>query len=419
MMKEYAQRREKLFNLMEDNSIAIIGSGVAPMKSLDESYEFFVDRNFYYLTGIDTENAILFLAKNGNTKIEKLFIERYDEYLAKWVGGRIKPEEAEKKSEIKDILYNDEFYGNLCSFLERRRYCKFKVYLDLWKNSCEQTVSFGHKMSEYIKTNYPQTDIEDIYENIAKLRMIKDENEILCIKDAIKATGRAFKVMISYARPLMNECEIEGAFDFELARQGKREHAFKTIVAGGVRGTTLHYSKNCEEVKDGELILVDAGCTSSHYCADISRTFPVNGCFTLRQKEIYNIVLNAQKIVFENAKPGITIKQLNDMVISYYEKELESAGLLNEGKTVKDYYFHNISHHLGLDTHDVSMGNEYPLEPGMVITVEPGLYIEEEKIGIRIEDDILITDGKAIILSEEIPKLPEHIEIIQNKFVEE
>lgn len=419
MMSEYAQRREKLFNLMEENSIAIIGSGVAPMKSLDESYEFFVDRNFYYLTGIDTENAILLLAKSGNSKIEKLFIERYDENLAKWVGGRIKPDEAEKKSEIKDIQYNDEFYGKLCSFLERRRYCGFKVYLDLWKNSFEQAASFGHKMSSYIKTNYPQTDIEDIYEKIAKLRMIKDENEIMCIKDAIKATGRALKVMISYARPLMNECEIEGAFDFELARQGKRELAFKTIVAGGERGTTLHYSKNCEEIKNGELILVDAGCTSAHYCADISRTFPVNGCFTPRQKEIYNIVLNAQKIVFENAKPGITIKQLNDMVIGYYEKELEAAGLLKEGKTVKDYYFHNISHHLGLDTHDVSLGNEYPLEPGMVITVEPGLYIEEEKIGIRIEDDILITDGNAVVLSEEIPKLPEHIEIIQNKFVEE
>lgn len=226
---------------------------------------------------------------------------------------------------------------------------------------------------------------------------------------------QAIEAMMKYAYPGVNECALEGAFDFELSKHGVREHAFPSIVAGGKRATTLHYNTNNQDVQDGELVLIDLGSANEHYCADISRTFPVNGKFTERQKEVYNIVLGAQRLVIDNARPGMTYLDLNNMVIKYYEEELPKIGLLKDGKTVRDYYYHSVSHSLGLDCHDVTTPSLKTLRPGMVITVEPGLYIEEEGIGVRIEDDIIITEEKAINLSSNILKTVEDIEALMKK----
>jgi Xaa-Pro aminopeptidase len=213
----------------------------------------------------------------------------------------------------------------------------------------------------------------------------------------------------------MNESELEGAFDFALMKQGVRQHAFQTIVAGGARATTLHYSENNQIVEDGELVLIDLGSAEKHYAADISRTFPVNGRFTERQKEIYNTVLEAQRIVIAAAKPGLTTRDLNQLVIDYYESRLDELGLRKDGKGVRDYYYHGVSHGLGLDTHDISTERERTLKPGMVITVEPGMYIEDEGIGVRIENDVLITEDGCIDLSIAIPRTVEEIEAIMAK----
>lgn len=163
------------------------------------------------------------------------------------------------------------------------------------------------------------------------------------------------------------------------------------------------------------MVLIDLGSANEHYCADISRTFPVNGKFTERQKEIYNVVLAVQQLIIDSARPGMTMLDLNNMVIEFYEKELPKIGLLKDGKTVRDYYYHSVSHSLGLDCHDVVTPALRTLRPGMVITVEPGLYIAEEGIGVRIEDDILITEEKAINLSENILKTVEDIEALMKK----
>ena len=193
-------------------------------------------------------------------------------------------------------------------------------------------------------------------------------------------------------------------------KQGVRDHAFSTIVAGGGRATTLHYENNDQIVHDGEMVLIDLGSAEGNYAADISRTFPINGKFTQRQKEIYNAVLEAQNIVMQNAKPGITTGALNQMVIDYYESRLDDLGLRKDGKTVRDYYYHGVSHSLGLDTHDISTGRNIVLQPGMVITVEPGLYIEDEGIGVRIENDVVITADGIEDLSYMIPRTVEDIE---------
>ena len=202
---------------------------------------------------------------------------------------------------------------------------------------------------------------------------------------------------------------MEGVFDFVLFQALCRTKAFDTIAASGERATILHYHDNDQIMNDGELFLCDLGATYGYYCADISRTFPVNGRFTQRQREIYDIVLNAQKIMENNARPGMKMKDLNQLIIDYYKEELPKHGL---NKEVSEYYFHSVSHHLGLDTHDAIAHDEVVLAPGMVITNEPGLYIDEEEIGIRIEDDLLITRDGCEVLSKDIPRTTEEIEAL-------
>lgn len=410
-------RRDALLREKQGPCMICIFSGEAPMRSLDEAYPFCVDRNFFYLTGIDRENMTLVLKKDelGETS-ETLYIEPYDEVLAKWVGGRMRAAEATAISGVATVYPVEEFAGDLNSWVENSRGLgEMKVWLDLWRYHKEQPDTKAHTLAALLQKKYPAVQIRDIFGDLAALRSIKDEAELEQMKKAQKATCEAILAMLRHAEPGMNERELEGAFDFSLMKQGVREHAFPTIVAGGPRATTLHYEENDQTVEDGQLVLIDLGSAEGHYCADISRTFPVNGSFTARQKELYEAVLAAQQLVMDTAKPGMTLKELNQLVIDYYESRLDDLGLRKDGKTVRDYYYHSVSHPLGLDTHDICTKRERTLRPGMVITVEPGLYIEEEGIGIRIENDVLITEDGAFDLSAAIPRTVEEIEAAMRK----
>ena len=414
MKEAYIDRRKKLMENKQGPCLICIFSGSAPMKSLDASYPFYVDRNFYYLTGIDRENMILLLRKDqiGNVT-ETLFIEPYDEVLAKWVGGRMKADEAKEISRIANISDVTNFTGILNSIIESSRGLgKMHVYLDLWRHREDQPDTQAHTLASRLQQRYPAVAIEDVFGDMVAMRIIKSDEEIALMRKAQETTCNAILAMLKHAKPEMNESELEGAFDFSLKQQCVKEHAFTSIVAGGGRATTLHYDNNDQIVHDGELVLIDLGSAEGHYCADISRTFPINGKFTDRQRQIYNAVLDAQRIVMANAKPGVTTGELNQMVIDYYESRLDDLGLRKDGKCVRDYYYHGVSHSLGLDTHDISHGRNMPLQPGMVITVEPGLYIEEEGIGVRIENDVLITENGIVDLSAEIPRTIEEIEAV-------
>ena len=414
-MKEIlSQRRKALLENKNGPCMICIFSGSAPMKSLDASYPFFVDRNFYYLTGIDRENMTLVLRKTaGGDVVEALYIEPYDEVLAKWVGGRMREDEAREISGIQSIRNVEVFHRDLNGIIESSRGLgKMTVWLDLWRHEPDQADTPAHTLATHLQKRYPAVGIEEIHGDFAALRAIKSEDELARMRSAQTATCNAIIAMMQHAAPGMNERELEGAFDFALMKQGVREHAFPSIVAGGSRATVLHYENNDQVVNDGELVLIDLGSAEQHYCADISRTFPVNGKFTDRQKEVYDTVLAAQQLVMDSAKPGMTLRQLNQLVVDFYEEKLPQLGLT---KTVRDYYYHSVSHQLGLDTHDICTEKERTLQPGMVITVEPGLYIEEEGIGIRIENDILITDDGAIDLSAQIPRTVEEIEKIMAK----
>ena len=414
MKTTYIDRRKQLMDNKQGPCMILIFSGSAPMKSLDAEYPFYVDRNFYYLTGIERENMILMLRKNAFGEYsETLFIEPFDEVLAKWVGGRMRAQEATDISGVESIQDFSSFHTMLNSILEGNRGLgKMHVYLDLWRHRQDQPDTKAHTVAALLQQRYPAVAIEEIHGDMAAMRAVKSEDELALMRKAQQTTCNAIVAMLRHAKPGMNERELEGAFDFSLMQQGVRDHAFSSIVAGGPRATILHYGNNDQIVNAGEMVLIDLGSAEGNYSADISRTFPVNGKFTERQKEIYNTVLQAQQIVMDNAKPGMTTRQLNQLVIDYYESRLDDLGLRKDGKGVRDYYYHNVSHSLGLDTHDICTERERTLAAGMVITVEPGLYIEDEGIGVRIENDVLITADGIEDLSAAIPRTVEEIEAI-------
>lgn len=403
----YSKRRETLANNLGDNSIALFFSSD---KDYDPENGFKVNRNFYYLTGIDEASMVLLLENRKGFIREHLFILPFDEEEAKWVGPRMLKDEASSISGINDV----QDLGNLDDFIKgifdlSRANKKFNVYLDLWVRENGKTIAAEY--ANKLKALQPKTEIQDVFPLMAELRLVKDEEEIECIKKAISITNDGIKTMMKAIKPGKNEMEMEGEFNLALAKNVVNETAFKTIAASGIRTTTLHYSDNNQVMEDGDLFLQDLGATYKHYCADITRTYPVNGKFSDRQKEIYEIVLGAQKLVEKKAKPGMKLRELNTLVIQYYRDELPKHGL---NKDVGYYYFHSISHHLGLDCHDADGGIGQVLKEGNVISNEPGLYIPEEKIGIRIEDDLLITKKGCINLSEEIIKEVSDIENFMN-----
>ena len=412
--EELRQRRAQLVADKKSPYIAVVYSGTSPRTSADGAHPFHVDRNFYWLTNIDRNNMILVIKKVGDVVSEELYIEPFDPVQAKWVGARMLPAEATEVSGVETIKFLDDFQNGFHTFMRMMRGGDeaVTVGLDLWKHTVDQDDTRAHKLAHEVQKNYPAAHIDDLYRQFVEGRIIKSQSEIDQMMVAQEHTRIAIEAMMTHARPGMNECELEGAFDFALAKIGNKEHAFGTIVAGGQRATVLHYHQNNTNVEDGELVLIDLGSAYQHYCSDISRTFPINGKFTERQKQFYNLVLAAQDLVIENAKPGLTLKDLNDMVIKFYEQELPKLGLLQNGDTVRDYYYHSVSHQLGLDCHDINCPATAVLKPGMVITVEPGIYVEQESIGIRIENDIQITEGKAIDLSKGILKTVEDIEAL-------
>lgn len=395
---------------LPSHSIALFFSGQAPYKVGDEKYPFSVDRNFYYLTGLDKENMILALYKSTEVTLEMLFIEPYDEALAKWVGGRILPEEACEISGIEDIHWKEEIMEHLGKWISRfEDACdKVKIFADFNKQDPYQEGIASITFCRELLHRFPSLELVNVYQKITKLRLIKDQEEIRQLKEAIQVTNEGILQMMRNAEPEMGEHQLEACFDFVL-KSSLCPTSFPSIVASGANATILHYEQNNQYIEEDDLVLCDLGASYDYMCADITRTFPITGTFTKRQRQLYDIVLAANKHIMSLVKPGMTLSGLNNECIRFYEKELAAIGLLSDGATVEDYYWHGVSHMLGLETHDVTL-SEYQLEPGNVLTIEPGLYLEEEGIGIRIEDDVLVTEQGCINLSEEIIKEADDIE---------
>lgn len=409
MKNFFINNRKKLYNNILDNSIVVLFAGKAPVKRGDEFYPFSPDRNFYYITGIEEENDIIMINKFDNKCDETLYIQRDNGYLAKWIGANVTKDEAFEISGIENIKFIDEFYSDLSSCIFRNNIKK--IYFDLeyrdWKNEISPSIKFCKEF----KIKYPDIEIINIYDIFSRLREIKEEYEINLIRKAINITRLGIEEMMKNSHSEMKEYEIEAYFDYILTKNGVRQKAFQSIVASGKNSTILHYIKNNSKANDNDLVLCDVGAQVGWYNGDLTRTFPVNGKFTERQKLIYNIVLEGQRKVIEAIKPNVLYSSLNDILKEHYLTELKKIGLVETMEDVSKYYYHSVSHFLGALTHDVgTIKNKY-LEKGMIITVEPGLYIEEWQIGIRIEDDVLVTDEGNEVLSKDMIKTIEEIEI--------
>lgn len=412
MKKEfYIKNRERLMSKVDENSVVILFAGRAPYKSADETYQFTPNRNFYYLTGIDRENIILVMTKKNGKIEETLFIEESDPIMARWVGERMKSEEAKEISGISAVDYTKNFYSSLGGIFSRFNYDK--LYLDLERQDWNITMTEAQSMAKEVREKYSYLNIKNIYYYISELRTIKQEEEIEEIRKAISITKRGIEKMMENAKSNMMEYEIEAYFDYVLTSEGVKDKAFKTIAAAGKNATVLHYSENNSKCGENDLILFDLGAQINYYNADISRTFPVSGKFTERQKQVYNVVLKANLEVMKAVKPDIPFAELNEIAKKVLAEGCKELGLIKDDSELSKYYFHGVSHYLGLDTHDVGDRGEM-LKPGMVFTNEPGLYIPEEGIGIRIEDDLLVTEDGCENLSKDIIKTVEEIEAFMN-----
>ena len=396
----FKANREKIINDIKDNSLLIIFAGDAPYRSADQKYKFTPNRNFYYLTGIDKPNIILTILKTNKEITETIYVERENEVMAKWIGTALTKNEACEISTIQSSKYLDELDSTISSYMDRMGIKN--IYFDLERQSINIPSTPSQDMANRIREKYPYVKIKNIHNKITKHRMVKSEDEVRIIRNAINITKEGILSMAKNIKPGMREYEVESYFDFEIKRNGASNHAFSTICASGKNATVLHYEDNNQICNNGDLILFDLGAEYNYYCSDISRTIPINGKFTNRQKEIYQIVLNTLKKVQESAKPGLTLRDLNDIAKSELSKGCIKIGLIKNEDEISKYYFHSVSHSLGLDTHDVWVLDS-KLEKGCVITNEPGLYIEEEGIGIRLENDLLITDNGCENLSIDIP----------------
>lgn len=403
----YEARRQAMFSQMEDNSLLILYSGAALHRSADAYYLFEENKNFFYLTGLRRENMILLMKKAGGSCTSTLFIEQADPSAERWTGKMVTVPEAKEISGIEDVRFIDRFEPLLQYMLNGN---DFKAcYFDCHRNRLSDLPDYNLVKAQQFQKDFPGITVRNLWRMAAVLRMQKDSDEIAKMSQAIEVTRQGLEAVMSTLTPGMKEYQAQANYEHVLYYQGTEGPSFPTIAGSGKNGCMLHYETNRDTCADGSLLLLDLGCRVDGYCSDITRTYPVNGKFTDRQRAVYEVVLRANKEVAAQAKPGMTTRELNDICRKVLAQGCMELGLITDEQSLDQYYMHGVSHHLGIDVHDVT-ADGVKLMPGSVISDEPGLYIDEWEIGIRIEDDLLITEDGCKVLSASIIKEPEEIE---------
>jgi len=405
------KRRNELLKDNRKGSITVLFSGDLVKRSADSTYPFVVNRNFYYLTNCDEDSLIYIYINTENVSKEILFIKDYNPLEEKWVGKSLTKDEAIHKSGVFIIQPLSQFESIFTRTLARNDVDT--IYVDSERDSFKQRLNEAEKFTKKLSDSYPHLKVININQKINLLRTIKSDEEIDEMKNAIEVTRKGIEYILKNIKSGRYEYQSAADFEYQCALNNATL-AFDAIVASGKDATILHYVTNQKPLVENDLVLFDLGASVNHYCADISRTFPVSGKFTERQKTFYNIVLKAQEEVIKAIKPGVTLIQLNEIVRSVYKVECVKANIIESEDQVDQVYYHSVSHSLGLDTHDVGLVEGATLKPGMVVTVEPGLYSEKESIGIRIEDDVLVTEDGSLNLSSSILKTVEEIEAYMN-----
>ena len=400
-----APRRERLAELLSDGENLIVFAN-----SQGKLQKFSQDKNFLYLTGLNHPELIYVAGKFGGRFNDMLFIERSDPERIVWEGEKLSPEEATRISGIKRVRYLDEFYTTLSAMCPMMKV----IHANLGFAALNQPPTLAMHMLQPVRDRHPQIEIRQLNDLIASLRKLKDAWEIQQLQKAIDVTGQGILDIMGSARPGMMEYQLEATLFYRMQDSGLHTWGFAPIIAAGINAATLHYDKNNCQIGKNELVLMDVGADCNGYSADITRCFPIGTKFTARQKQIYQAVLDAQKKVIASVKPGIKLSELNEITKKGLAQAAISLGLIDSEDQIGRYYMHGVSHFLGLDTHDLG-GREAALEAGNVITVEPGLYIPEERIGVRIEDDVLVTKTGHKVLSAKIPKEIKDIEKIRRQ----
>ena len=412
------------------DSVAIIASAPEATRSNDTNYRYRQNSDFYYLTGFDEPESIAVIAPNQDEHKFTLFVRPRDPEREIWDGKRAGTEGALKEYGANAAFPIEEFGEKLGDLINGARNLYYRIGAGNPELDNQIIRQIGRMRSMGRKgVNAPEAII-DTGAIIHEMRLIKSEEEIELMQRAADIAAEAHREAMKSARPGMKEYEIEALIEFIFRRNGANAPAYTSIVGAGANATVLHYVNNDATLNDGDLLLVDAGAEYKGYASDITRTFPVNGRFTEAQRDIYDLVLATQVDCVRRARPGVSLDELKSHSIEMLTEGMKRLGLL-EGETQKlieekkyeKFYMHGLGHFLGIDVHDVGRyyqdGQSRRLEPGMVITVEPGLYVAEnaedipEKyrgIGVRIEDDVLITDDGQRVLSSKVPKQPEEIE---------
>ncbi|MDE1462533.1 Xaa-Pro aminopeptidase [Spartinivicinus poritis] len=431
---EYKQRRSNLMAEMDDNSIAVIPSAPIQVRNRDVDFPYRQDSDFYYLSGFPEPEAVLVLIPGRSHGEAILFCREKDPEKELWEGLRAGQEGACEKYGFDDAFPVNDIDEILPGLIEG----KSRVYYEIGTNEI-----FDRRMMSWINSikaktkqgSVPPGEFVALDHILHEMRIFKSEAEIALMKKAAEISANAHLRAMKACQPGCYEYQLEAELLHEFVYNGCRAAAYNSIVGGGVNACILHYTENNDVLADGDLVLIDAGCELDHYASDITRTFPVNGKFSKEQQAIYELVLKAQLAAIEAVQPGNHFNQPNDVTVQVITEGLVELGLLSgdveqliKEEKYKPFYMHKAGHWLGMDVHDVGEykidGEWRKLEPGMVLTIEPGIYIAPDNedvekrwrgIGVRIEDDVVVTESGHIVMSADVPKEVTEIEDLMKK----
>jgi Xaa-Pro aminopeptidase len=418
----FKQNRKNFTKQMKKNSLAVFVSNDTVTRSADAAYRWRQNPDTFYLSGIDQEETFLILFPDAPEAKhrEVLFVRRTNEHIAIWEGKKHSIEEARKISGVETVYWSDSFADMFNMFMHYAGH----VYLNT--NEHDRSISMGEatevKFARKVMNDFPLHKYERSAPIMHELRVVKSKHEVALLSKAIDITNKGFNRVLKFIKPGVWEYEVEAELTHEYVINRGTGHAYEPIVATGGNACVLHYVSNEAQCKAGDLLLMDCAAEYGNYCADLTRTVPVSGKFTARQKSVYNAVLRVHRKAAAMMKPGVVLTELNDEVRLIMQDELIKLKLLkaadvkkqNPDKPLyKKYFPHGTAHFLGLDVHDV--GNRFAkLKAGAVLTCEPGIYILEENLGIRIENNLLVTNNKPIDLMANIPIEAEEIEELMN-----
>jgi Xaa-Pro aminopeptidase len=418
----FKHNRKRFCSEMKPGTLAIFNSNDLMPRTGDQFFPFRQNAGVYYLSGIDQEETTLLLfpdcPREGHQEV--LLIKRTNEHIAVWEGHKYTKEEAAAASGIEKVYFLDEAEAVLNEMILLSE----GIYLNINENDryLSPVQSGELRFAQYIQSRYPAHTLHRAQPILKRLQTVKSHWEVEAIQHCVDVTGKAFQRVLDFVKPGVWEYEVEAEIIHEFIRNRMTGHAYTPIIASGKNACVLHYIENKEQCKDGDVLLMDFGCEYANYNSDLTRSIPVNGRFTDRQRAVYNAVLRVMKEAKAMLVPGTTLIEYNEEVGKIMTNELLGLGLIsredvkNETKdkpAYKKYFMHGTSHHLGLDVHDI-MHRYAKFEAGNVFTCEPGIYIPEENLGIRLENDLVITPNGPIDLFKNIPIEVEEIEDLMN-----